>query len=198
MQTPKGDGEVVKISAFLQQATKRSASDVFLQEHWGFLSSIPTINPLLEAYRKGQLLPTPCLDQITTVLATMKEEEVPSANKKKGRKPRVPKRYSILIYVANGVNSVESLDRFWEADLFGDAERLADRLLFKQEDALYAEICQTIGEKVIRTRIHRNDAVGRMLRSGRGPICQRGSKKTTNSLGFQPKANPSKSRRSYG
>lgn len=79
----------------------------------------------------------------------------------------------------------------YTADLFQDANGIADRRLMGFEHSLYAEIENNHGAR-IKTIVMRGDAIARMLRKGKQAVCrERG--KSTKSLGFGVKAHNDRS-----
>lgn len=183
---------------FLRKSSGRVSALGFLdayEEH--IRSTYPNANPAMDAFKNGQMLPTPALEYVKKVVGqhvlqsmVHRAEETIQAKEKPAKKRTTSKsgitgqgKYSVQFFAKEThERTLVSKVELWEddnghhtfrAETWQAALRLADR---KHVDILhgqYATISQEISEgRFLSTRVDRNDSMARMLRPGRGPTCK--------------------------
>lgn len=196
--TPKG---------FLHKCSTKAANSAiaFLAAHRSFLETgelAEYTSPILAKLDSRELLPTPALKEIQYAVMThifesdrQKLEEKVQAQQE-GSPKSTRKSWMATIYDAAGViqsrtkddGEVEDLVKGF--DLSSDADRWVDRRLFEGASDWYGEVSHTVIPNVC-TRIERQDAIARILKTKKGPTVQvRG--KSTKTLGFGVKAKPTR------
>lgn len=177
-----------------------------------------SINYLLNQVDKRAMMPTPALVQIGQLLVslpappTAKVGKPCNPNKKPGKvfidedgneiqevkaekKEKAP-AFNIILYCgildhktdpknAPIVKSQWQHDETWKEKTFKDAEGKACRLLFKHEDSIEAHIIDPQG---LIFKIKRGDAVAKVLKVSRGPICKPQVKSSQHGWGIRSKA----------
>lgn len=181
---------------FIRKASGRVSAIGFLdayEEH--IRSNYPGAHPAMDAFKNGQMLPTPALEYVKKVvgqhiLQGMVNRAEETIQKDKPKKRFIPKngitgqgKYSVQFFVKNThERTLETKIEVWtddngyhtfKAETWQAALRIADR---KHVDILhgqYATISQEVSEgRFLTTRVDRDDSMARMLRPGRGPVCK--------------------------
>jgi hypothetical protein len=210
----------------------KSTAEGFIAAHQDFIKGYQFLSPIVEAYDRKEILPTPTLQLMQSALLehTIANEVRLALSRAKLKKPRnvleTSKPYVISIFVKNDDNEIvlgtydkvlgykiikeeggkietveteeetagfqivetliEEEEMVYSADLYQEAEGLADRRLVKFEHSIYAEIVNNQGA-MIKTIVHRRDAIARVYAKKKGPSC-RNTSKSTSKLGFGIKA----------
>lgn len=173
-----------KMSAkgFLHKASGKISAAAFLSQHrcWletGELSQFTS--PILSKLDKGEVLPTPALEEIKVVVLShhlAEETRKAEAAMEKAAQPQVRKNYLVTVYNAKGeiqtrknANTGEDIELIETFDLSSQAEGWADRRLFEGTPDWFATIEHTKIPELTRT-VLRADAIARILREKRGPV----------------------------
>lgn len=170
------------LKGFVHKASSAKSAIGFLAAHADFIRQHDTLVPFLDSYEKGKELATATLIQIRDLaFAKMVDEEIEAArNRATNVREAKVKTYTVTIITKDGEGKSEGFAMTQEA------EGWADRRLFEDASALYAEVVSThIGKSgtPIKWQIMRQDAIARTLKSKGGPVMKSQSK-TTSSLGF--------------
>lgn len=174
------------LKGFVHKASSAKSAIGFLAAHAEFIRQHDSLAPILDNYEKGKEVATATLIQIRDLaFAKMVDEEIEAARNRATnvREPKV-KTYTVTIFTQDGEGKSEGFAMTQEA------EGWADRRLFEDASALYAEVVSThIGKSgtPITWRIMRQDSIARVLKSKGGPV-MKGQAKSTGKLGFGVKA----------
>jgi hypothetical protein len=179
----------MKIDTFMKRAVGHVDAATFLAEHRNFLCTFPTVMPVLAMLEEKTIFPTGALQQIVTLMAlekdplTEKPQKVTEKiNRETGeitkviekvtepKKRGLPKRYQMFLFEKDGESEV--CTAVYDADLYTEVMKIADRKLFQNESSVYIDAMAD----GVTTRIHRVDAMRRIL--GHGPGGKTATKKT--------------------
>lgn len=215
----------------------KATAEGFIKAHQDFIRGYQFLEPIVDAYERKEILPTPTLQLMQSALLEHHiANELRKAKIKKKPFSQISKAYTISIFVkgedneivlgtydkvigykiikeeggkietveseeeTDGFQIVETLieeeDMVYYADLYQEAEGLADRRLTKFEHSVYAEIVNNEGTS-IKTIIMRRDAIARVFAKKKGPACRQTSK-TSSSLKFGVKASQDTASFSHG
>lgn len=186
------------VKGFLHKTTTKAArsAEGFIAQYREFLQTgdLAAITaPILIKLDKGEILPTPALQEIKTVVFTFaldedikKAESAMVAAEESGERTTTPKNYMVDIVDSTGK----------VIDSFGDnhdlhARNWADRKLFQGASDCHAVITSThlVGKngQPLTQIVTRDSAIGRILKTSKGPVMKR-SPQSSSSLGFGVKA----------
>lgn len=206
------------VDGFLLKTRQKGANSAaaFLAAHreWlttGTLAEFTT--PILAKLDKGEILPTPTLEEIKKVVVThhiLSMEKKGQEAMEKASEPKEPKAYVATIFDASGnvpevwqekVNPETGKDEGGHVPLVKDfdlpqrAEGWLERKLFDGAPDWHGEVASMAALKQdgtsIITRVERKDAIANILRRGRTPVCHKKAVSTSR-LGFGVKSNPSR------
>lgn len=189
----------------------RTTAEGFLDAHMMFLRNHTFLDPILDAYDGGRLLPTPTLQALQSALLThmLESERVKGEEKLASREESAPKKrkggsksdgladesetHSKAYTITVTVKEYDRADfatlkegESWEADTFNQAQTSVDRYLAQNGDTVYATITNNLGVPVTTT-VQRDDAIARFFKGKKGAVSRvRG--RSTKTLGFTPHA----------
>ena len=196
VMTPKG---------FLHKSTTKAAASAaaFLAQHraWLLTGELAKVTqPILAKVDSGEIMPTPALPLIQKVVMDHMHEESKRKGEESMRKAEEgpePKNWTATILDSKGnvctrINSegkTEDLVKGFEKSQ--DADRWVDRRLVEGAVDWYGVVQHaTMKNKdgeLLSTIIMRNDAMARVLATGKGPVMKQTSK-GGGALSFRPKA----------
>lgn len=189
---------------FLHKANGKVSAIAFLATHRAWLETgevAQFTSPILAKMDSGDLLPTPTLETIkSVVLGHILASDALKAEKsieKASAEPRVRKDYLATIRNSRGdicfrINEKGEEVLLQESfDKSSDADRWCDRRLFDGESDWYGIVQHTKmvdrHGHALATVILRMDAMARILKAPKGPVMSKRGQ-STNSLGFGVKA----------
>jgi hypothetical protein len=196
---------------FLHKSNGKIAADAFLAQHraWletGELAMVTT--PILRKLDDKEVLPTPALDEIRTVVfnhmiakaAAKAEDSI--LNPKTGGRSAAPKNWVSKILNEKGEiqtrvtekGETEELEKGF--DLSSDADRWSDRRLVECSSDCYAVVSHSM--MPIETIIRRDDAMSRIFKIAKGPSMKAQPKGGSGRLSFGVKVKEDRARFSSG
>jgi hypothetical protein len=169
--TPKG---------FLHKSSGKVSAAAFLSQHREFLTTgelAPLTSPILAKLDKGEILPTPALQEVQgVVLSHILAQDVRKGEesmRKAQESPKSAKPWTARILDGKGnvctrvKEDGEVEDLIKSADSSSELDRWVDRRLFDGAPDWHGEI--THATMTIKTKVLRNDAIARILRPGTPP-----------------------------
>ena len=162
------------IATFIEMAMGKVSSGKFLAQHQEWLLGFDRVRPVMVAWGRGELLPTPALHKILAILPREKDKSPPvkvaSAPKgktalvKEGKAPKAevektPRQvrvytYTVTICLPTGIGAV--LADSFGADTYQEAQQKAFNRLIRMPSDAWAEIAG-LGAT---TRVERNATFG--------------------------------------
>ena len=198
---------------WLHKANGKVSALAFLQTHRSWLETGEVsqfTSPIIAKLDSGELLPTPTLELIkSVVLGHILASDALKAEKsiEKASEPRVRKDYLATIRNSRGDICFRINDKGEEVllqetfDKSSDADRWVDRRLFDGESDWYGIVQHTKmvdrHGHALATVILRMDAMARILKAPKGPV-MKGTPKSAGRLSFGVKVKEDRARFSAG